>query len=303
MKYYCIASPHKNELWYDHRLYVNLKEELSALGYHYRAAAKNRIYFLGAPQRHFYPEVGKFDPTANNIALVYCHPEKLNRLDRFEHVFACSRGFKSFLDWQRWKNWEIFKSEKPFTTKRPIQIIPPFSSLKPAGNTMPRYQCDVSFMGVPRIRPALEAVLPLVDELNIKLNLYGPGWHSYPGQGNPEKYWIAKQIPYEDIPKLALGSKVCLLDHHDTMNKIGSISHKYVDFVMSGGFVVSDYNRDAVKNYGGICFSEQRPLKDILIEYLNDEEKRRRHVLKQQSIMEKQTTRIAAERLASCFIE
>lgn len=302
MKYYCIASPHKNELWYDYRLYLNLKQALLELGYHYRAGAKNRIYFLGAPQRLFYPEVGKFDPNANNIALIYCHPEKLKSLNQFSKVFVCSEGFRHFLNIQKWKNLELFRKQKPFTTKQAISVIPPFSSLQPVNKTMPRYQCDISFMGVPRIRPALDALLPLVEEMGIKLNLYGPGWHNYPGKGDPEKYWVAKQIPYEDIPKLALGSKICLIDHHDSMNKIGSVSHKYIDFVMSGGFVVSDYNRDAVKYYKGICFSDKRPLRDIITEYLGDDKKRSEHVAMQQSIIFEQTTKNAAGELAACFV-
>jgi hypothetical protein len=279
-----------------------LKKALLELGYHYRAGAKNRIYFLGAPQRLFYPEVGKFDASANNIALVYCHPEKLKAVNQFSHVFVCSEGFKHFLSMKKWKNFELFKKEKPFTSQQSIKVIPPFSSLQSTNKTMPRYQCDISFMGVPRIRPALDALLPLVEKMGIKLNLYGPGWHNYPGAGDPEKYWVAKQIPYEEIPMLARGSKICLIDHHDTMNKIGSVSHKYIDFVMSGGFVVSDYNSDAVKYYKGICFSDKRPLRNIISEYLFDDKKREAHVAMQQSIIFEQTTKNAAEELAACFV-
>lgn len=302
MKYYCIASPHKDERWYDHRLYLNLQKELSALGYLHQAGAKNRIYFLGGPQRLFYPKVGQFDPAANNIALVYCHAEKLKSLNQFNKVFVCSDGFKRYFQMRKWRDLEFLRKDKYFTTKQAIEVIRPFSSLTPASQTMPRYQCDVSFMGVPRIRPALEEVLPLVDELGVKLNIYGPGWHSYPGKGNPEKYWIAKTIPYEDISQLARGSKICLVDHHESMNRIGSVSHKYIDFVMAGGFVVSDYNRDAEKYYKGICFSERRPLKEIIKEYLNDDEKRKAHVLMQQKIIIDQTTRAAAVQLAECFV-
>jgi hypothetical protein len=302
LKYYCIASPHKNELWYDYRLYLNLKQELKALGYQYQAGAKNRIYFLGGPQKLFYPEVGKFDPKVNNIALIYCHAEKLKSLNQFNKVFVCSEGFRRYFKTRSLKTLEFLRKDRPFTSQQSIEIIRPFSSLHPTSHTMPRYQCDVSFMGVPRIRPALEAVLPLVDELGIKLNLFGPGWHSYPGKGDPEKYWIAKQIPYEDISKLAKGSKICLIDHHDSMNKIGSVSHKYIDFIMAGGFVVSDYNRDAESYYKGICFSEKRPLKGIIQEYLNDDAKRKAHVLMQQKIIVDQTTSAAAARLAEFFV-
>jgi len=287
---YCIASPHKNELWYDYRLYVNLKQEFEKLGYVHCAGAKNRLYFLGGPQRLFYPKVGQFDNNANNIALVYCHPEKLESLEQFDKVFVCSEGFKEYFQ------------NKSFTTKQPIDVIPPFSSLKPIEQNRSRYECDVSFMGVPRVRPALDAILPLVDELGIKLSLFGPGWNNYPGGKSLERYWVARQIPYQHLPQLARGSKICLLDHHDSMNEIGSISHKYVDFVMSGGFVVSDFNQDAIKYYNGICFSEKRPLKDILLEYLSDEGKRKKHILMQQQIIMKQTTLDAAKKLAENFV-
>jgi hypothetical protein len=287
---YCIASPHKNELWYDYRLYVNLKHELEKLGHIHCAGARNRIYFLGGPQKLFYPKVGQFDSKANNIALVYCHPEKLKSLDQFDKVFVCSKGFREYFH------------KKSLATNQPIEIIPPFSSLKPVAQNRPRYDCDVSFMGVPRVRPALDAVLPLVDELGITLSLFGPGWNNYPNGQNLEKYWVARQIPYQHIPQLTLGSKICLLDHHESMNTIGSISHKYVDFVMSGGFVVSDYNQDAIDNYQGICFSEKRPLKDILQEYLADEGKRKEHIAMQQQLMIKQTTHAAAKTLAESFV-
>jgi hypothetical protein len=143
--------------------------------------------------------------------------------------------------------------------------------------------------------------MPLVDKMNIQVGLYGPGWHHYPGGGSPEKHWRAKQIPYEDIPKLAKGSKICLIDHHESMNRIGSVSHKYIDFVMSGGFVVSDYNKDAIDHYKGICFSPKRPLESILQEYLFDEPKRIKHTLMQQQLVINQTTHKAAQQLAAYF--
>ncbi len=302
MKSFCIASPHKNELWYDYRLYVNLKSELESLGYQYRAASKNRIYFLGAPFRHFYPEVGKFDPSANNIALIYCHSEKLDSINQFNKVYVCSEGVKQFLAAKRLRRFDFLRTEKLFTSSQPVDIIRPFSSLKPTNRTMPRYQCDISFMGTPRIRPILESVLPLVEKMGLKLNLYGPNWDSYTGNSLAKKYWVARTVPYEDIPKLALGSKICLIDHHESMNKIGSVSHKYVDFVMAGGFVISDQNRDAKDYYQGICFHSPHHLQKLISTYLNNDELRMSHQQKQQKIMSTQSTGVAALTLASSFI-
>lgn len=302
MTSFCIASPHKNVLWYDYRLYENLKHELQELGYQYRAASKNRIYFLGAPQRHFYEEVGKFDPDANNIALIYCHSEKLESISQFNKVYVCSEGVGSLLKRKKWKNLEFLKSEKNFTTRQPMGIIRPFSSLTPSTRTKPRYQCDVSFMGTPRIRPILEAVLPLVEEMGLKLNLYGPNWDKYEGNSDASKYWIARSVPYEEIPMLAKGSKICLIDHHDMMNNIGSVSHKYVDFVMAGGFVISDDNKDARNFYKGVCMDDKNSLRDLLSTYLADDALRESHKLMQQDIMQQQSTKAAAIELAKNFI-
>ena len=302
MKSFCIASPHKNVLWYDYRLYENLKLELEKLGYRYQAAAKNRIYFLGGPQRQFYNEVGKFDAAANNIALIYCHAEKLESINQFNKVYVCSEGVQRFLSKQRIKNMDFLRSKKRFTSQQSVEIIRPFSSLTPVQRTMPKYQCDVSFMGTPRIRPILEEVLPLVDELGLKLNLYGPNWDKYDGNPIAKNYWIARSVPYADIPMLAKGSKICLIDHHDTMNRIGSVSHKYVDFAMAGGFIISDINKDAETYYKGICFGQNQPLKELLIKYLSDDSSRQQHIDQQQHILKNQSTQSAAIEIAKNFV-
>ena len=302
MKSFCIASPHKNVLWYDYRLYENLKYELQQLGYEYRAAAKNRIYFLGAPQRHFYPEVGKFDASANNLALIYCHSEKLESINQFNKVFVCSEGVRTLLTRKKWLNFEFFKQNKPFTPQAPMEIIRPFSSLQPSTKTKPRYQCDVSFMGTPRIRPILEAVLPLVEKMGLRLNLYGPNWDKYQGHKNAAKYWVARSVPYEEIPMLAKGSKICLIDHHDMMNQIGSVSHKYVDFVMAGGFVICDNNKDAKEYYQGVCMDKPQNLEGLLKTYLADDSLREAQTQRQQKITSSQSTKAAALALAQYFV-
>ncbi|MBC3764921.1 glycosyltransferase family protein [Neptunicella marina] len=294
MKDFCIASPHKNVLWYDYRLYINLKEALTALGYQYRAASKNRIYFLGGPQRHFYPEVGKFDPSANNIALIYCHAEKLDNIKRFDKVFVCSEGVKLFLEQKR--------TQAEFKTSKQIDIIRPFSSLSPSNRTRPRYQCDVSFIGTPRVRPIVEAVLPIVEQNNLKFNIYGPNWDHYEGNPLAKSYWVARTVPYEEIPMLAKGSKICLIDHHNMMNKMGTVSHKYVDFVMAGAFVISDWNKDALGHYSGVCFENEDSLANIVQKYLGSDMQRIEQQRKQQEITQLQTTKGVAETLAEQFI-
>ncbi|GGD57447.1 hypothetical protein GCM10011357_11080 [Lacimicrobium alkaliphilum] len=302
MTSFCIASPHKNELWYDYRVYVNLRQELEALGYQYRAASQNRIYFLGGPQRHFYPEVGKFDAEANNIALIYCHVEKLKSIDQFRKVFVCSEGMKGFLQRRRLMRLEPFRRRQPFTPQAPIEVIPPFSSLQPCNRTRPRYQCDLSFVGTPRIRPILEAALPVVKSLKLKMHLYGPNWDQYPGNPVAKDYWIARSVPYEEIPMLAKGSKICLIDHHDMMNKIGTVSHKYVDFLKAGAFVISDNNRDARKHYHGVYYRNQSELAGLIEYYVTHDAEREATRLQQQRYLNRHSTGFAATELAKYFI-
>jgi hypothetical protein len=302
MTSFCIASPHKNVLWYDYQLYVNLKEELETLGFQYRSASKNRIYFLGAPQLQFYPEVGKFDPLVNNIAVVYSHAEKLQALNQFNKVFVCSEGVKRLFNKKRLLSCELFKKEKPFTSSQAIEILRPFSSLKPSNHFMPKYDCDISFIGTPRIRPILEEALPIAHAMGLKMQIYGPNWDKYQGNALAMHYWVANRVPYTDIPKLARGSKICLIDHHESMRKIGVVSHKYVDFVMAGAFVISDNNRDAVTHYNGVCFNKKLRLDTLILKYLEDNEQRRSQVIKQQKIIAEQTTLHAAQKIAEYFV-
>jgi hypothetical protein len=302
MTSFCIASPHKNVLWYDYQLYVNLKQELQALGFQYRSASRNRIYFLGAPQLQFYPEVGKFDSSVNNIAVLYSHAEKLQALNQFNQVFVCSEGVKRLLNKKRLLGFELFKKDKPFTARTAIEILRPFSSLKPSNHLMPKYDCDISFIGTPRIRPILEEALPIAHAMGLKIKIYGPNWDQYQGNALAMRYWVANSVPYTDIPKLAKGSKICLIDHHESMNQIGAVSHKYVDFVMAGAFVISDNNRDAVRHYKGLCFNKNLPLDTLISKYLEDSAQRRSHVTRQQKIIAEQTTLHAAQKIAEYFV-
>ncbi|WP_416305701.1 hypothetical protein [Neptunicella sp. SCSIO 80796] len=303
MTSFCIASPHKNELWYDYRLYVNLKAELVRMGFQYRAASKNRIYLLGGPERYFYHEVGRFDPDANNLALIYCHSEKLKAINHFTRIFVCSDGVRQFLNRKKLYRLEFLQKNGKFSTDQPLDIIRPFSSLEPTLVTRPRYQCDISFVGTPRIRPILEAVLPYVEKHGWKLNLYGPNWDSYGGNPLAQKYWTATNVPYEDIPLLARGCKICLIDHHATMNRIGSVSHKYIDFIKAGGFVISDWNKDAKQFYKGVCFRTPEHLVKQIELYLDAPELREKQKIYQQDIVAQQSTGAVARQLANYFIE
>ena len=114
MSKYCIASPHKDESWYDYRLYVNLIEALERQGHQFQAGAENRIYFLGGPLRKHYPKVGQFDPNANNIALIYCHFQKIFQLTHFDHVFVPSDKVKAHFLKRKWKDRMHEAAERRF---------------------------------------------------------------------------------------------------------------------------------------------------------------------------------------------
>ncbi len=292
---FCIASPHKNELWYDYRLYVNLKQSLINLGFKYEAASRNRIYFLGAPQRQFYPEVGRFDPNANNIAVLYSHAEKLEALAQFSSIFVCSDFVKDYLQ-------NKFAVNTAPELLGNMKVLAPFSSLSPTQKTKPRYNCDISFIGTPRIRPIVEAILPIVQKHGLKFHLFGPNWDEYPGNSSAKDYFVAKSLPYEEIPMLARGSKICLIDHHQSMSEMGAVSHKYVDFIRAGAFVVSDNNKDAVSSYQGLSFDTPESLESLVLSYLERDDLRQQQILKQLSLTATHTTNAAAVTLAQAFV-
>lgn len=292
MTSFCIASPHRNHLWYDYRIYLSLKREIENLGFQYRAASKNRVYLLGAPLLHFYNEVGPMKPSENNIGVIYSHPEKLDDISMFSALFACSEPVRLFLQ-------EKFKGQVSQNLLMNIQLLPPFSSLSPSAHTKPRYQCDLSFMGTPRTRPIIEAAMPIIKKHNLSFHLFGPNWDSYEGNSLAKDYVVARNIPYEDIPLLARGSKICLIDHHQSMSKMGAVSHKYVDFIHAGAFIISDENKDAKNFYKGITYKDSSDLEEKILHYLTNQEQRQAHTLKQLLITMSQTTRASAIQLAT----
>ena len=299
MAKFCIASPHKDETWYDYRLYLNLKSMLESMGHVHQAGAKNRVYFLGGPLKQHYPKVGQFDPTANNIALIYCHFQKLNALNQFSRVFVPSEGvLDHYL--AKAKN----SNESPaFTTKYPIEILRPFSSLRPSLKHKPKYTCDIAFMGTPRVRPIVEAIIDIVEKYHLNLKIIGPNWSLYPGNPAAKKYWVAKSVPYEEIPLLAKEAKINLNDHHHNMNTTGAVSHKYVDLISAGGFVLCDNNSDAKNFYRGETFTDQASLETLVLHYLKNEDAREEKRAQQFEIVKQQTTRNAAHCIARYFLE
>lgn len=297
MAKFCIASPHKDDTWYDYRLFVNLKTMLEQMGHVYQAGAQNRIYFLGGPQRLHYPKVGEFDENANNMALIYCHFQKLTQISQFKHVFVASNHVKKYYE-------EKAKTEpEQFSTQLPIEIMRPFSSLTPTKKNKPKYSCDIAFMGTPRVRPIVEAVIDIVERHQLDLKIIGPSWSIYPGDSRAKKYWLTPSIPYDEIPLLAKEAKININDHHLTMNEVGAVSHKYVDLISAGGLVVCDQNPDASNWYKGEVFSDAKNLESLILTYLSDEQKRQQQLQMQFEIVKHQTTRQAAHCFGRYFLE
>lgn len=301
MAKFCIASPHKDETWYDYRLYVNLKSMLESMGHVHQAGAKNRVYFLGGPLKKHYPKVGQFDQNANNIALIYCHFQKLHNLRQFDRVFVPSQGALDY--YHKKASSADTERSSPFSTEHPIEILRPFSSLLPSNKHKPRYSCDIAFMGTPRVRPIVEAIIDIVEKHQLDLKIIGPNWSLYPGNPAAKKYWVAKSVPYNEIPLLAKGAKINLNDHHHNMNAIGAVSHKYVDLISAGGFVLCDNNVDARSWYQGETFTDQASLESLVLHYLSNEEARANKQAQQYEIVKQQTTRNAAHCIARYFLE
>ncbi|MEA3380134.1 MAG: glycosyltransferase [Pseudomonadota bacterium] len=299
---FSIASPHKNVLWYDYRVFINTKHELEKLGCVYKKNAVNRIYLLSPPVRKSYEDVSEFEPDANNIAIIYSHFEKVENLNGFNKVFVPSNLVQDFLLKKRKESSQWFKKNPFLDSKKKLEVLPPYSSLSEKKGKPNLPQCDLCFIGSPRIRPIVEDILPIVEKNSLSFHLYGPGWERYSGNPSAKKFVVAKTIEYDQFADLALASKICLIDHHDTMNEIGAVSHKYIDHLHSGAFLISDRNKDALENYAGVCYQGRRELEELVDFYLKNpvarEEKRR----KQLDIAKNYTTSNTAKKLIAHFI-
>ncbi|WP_395341558.1 hypothetical protein PN836_019535 [Ningiella sp. W23] len=302
MAKYCIASPHKDDTWYDYRLYLSLKQELSGLGHIHQAGAKNRIYFLGAPLKFHYPKVGEFDPSANNIALIYCHFQKIENISQFDHVFVPSESVKKKFERKAFLDTLTLKKEKAFKTKRPIGIVRPFSSLEPNDDKLYKLECDIAFMGVPRLRPIVESAVKIVQKHDLSFKIIGADWLAYPGNPDAINYCATDRIPYRHMPAFANSAKIHLVDHHASMKEYGAVSHKYIDLIKGGAFVISDDNPDAREYYRGEVFGNDDELEALILRYLSDHQARSAKVLEQQAICKNQTSADAAYQLAKTFI-
>jgi len=254
MKEFCIASKATSIYWYEHRITINLIEELEKLGCKYIKNSTNRIYLLGHPIVDKYKEVGKFDKEANNIALSISHPERCKSFDGFSKVFLASEGMQHYY-------------LKKFNVR--YEMLPPFSSLNPCNIVDDFYKCDIAFIGNIRKRQIVEDVLDIVEKHKLNFKIFGYNWKDYQGDKRAIKYWTGDVIPYQHFPILAHNASIVLIDHHQSMNDIGVVSHKYIDLVKADAYVISDYNKNAIQ-YAGIVYKNQKELETHILFRLNN---------------------------------
>ncbi|WP_371375748.1 hypothetical protein [Thalassotalea aquiviva] len=297
---FCIASPHRNENWYDWRVYNNLKQELQRLGYVYEKNAKNRIYFFGGALLNAYPDVNTFNHNSNNIALVYSHSYAVNSFEGFNHIFVASPTMKKFL-WYR-KIRRMLKLNFNYIPRYTgIDILPPFSSLTPNVEYRKEYDCDISFVGNIRVRPIVEDILEIVEKHQLDFKIFGHDWQNYQGNKAALKYWQGDVIPYQDIPSLAANSKVCLIDHHQDMKREATVSHKYIDLLMSGGCLICDNNPGAYQ-YKGLVYKDKISLERLVLDLIAKRTLRESIRDRQYEKVKELTTANAAKVLALKFI-
>jgi len=282
---YCIGSKHSSKFWYEYRIYINLIEELEKLGFKYQSNSKNRIYFLGWPLSASYKEIGPIDKSANNIALSFSHADRYSNIELFNKFYVFSQGMQKFFHQKTGVNYEILR---------------PFSSLTTNETEDERYRCDIAFVGNIRTRQIVEDVLPVVEKLNLDFKIFGYDWTHYRGNPRAIKFWQGDVIPYKDIPLMSHNAKIVLVDHHESMNIMGCVSHKYVDLLASGAFVISDSNNDA-STYNGIIYKNKEQLYELITRYLNDEKARLHQKSKQNTIVKSQTTESAAQTISRNF--
>lgn len=285
MSSYCIASPHTSPFWYEYQIYTNLISSLSKLGYTYTPESHNRLYFLGFPMRHSYPDVPFYNKSCNNLALMFSHPQyytsKLGEM--FSNVFPSSPNYLSYI--------------KSIDSKVSATLLKPFSSLVPSDNeAIPDMKCDIAFVGNTRVRPLVEKIIPIVKKHKLNFKIWGYAWNTYQGNKEAIPYWQGSVIPYKDMPNLAKSAKILLCDHHGTMNQVGVVSHKYVDLLASKAFVIADDNKD-IPLYKGVVFEGEQQI----LSYLADSKKREDKVEEQYDIVKNLTTDNAAKLISSFF--
>ena len=258
---FVIASPHTGKKWMDYFVWKALKHAITNLGFKYEARAHNRVYFLGWPLRPSYKDVGTFDKSANNIAIVYGHPDliKIPVLKDFNHVVITSQCIYN-----------------DFKDKISTSFIPPWSHVKPLPSVTKIN--DVVMVATARPcgrvkwgRPILYDLINNRNHLPFDLKVNGVNWEKPEAQSIITPYASPICIDNDIIDKYYNESKIVLHDSHGGMRRLGMISHKLVDVMMAKVFFICDGNRELLENQsykGCVIYKDPSDLYDKVCYYL-----------------------------------
>lgn len=250
------------EFDYDHRVYLNLLAALENLSAeHVKDSEQFNIFFIGWPIRESYTDISRVVKGRNNILYIYSHPWMIGK----RHLQMFGERLKIYASVPVIKNYLLKK------TGFPSEILPPASSLLPLDKKIDQ-TIDLAFIGGIRKRPIVEDSLSIVKRNKLHLVIFGHDWgNSYRGSKEALQYWAGEAIRYEEIPRLSAQTKIFLLDHLPEMRKMGIVSHKYIDLIMSGAFVISDNNK-GVEELGGVTYLNRKDLENKIRYFLGHPE-------------------------------
>jgi spore maturation protein CgeB len=263
---FCIADPSTSIFWYDFYVAKQLKEAFEKNGFKYTPYTKNlRIYLLGFPVRKEYKNIGELDKTAYNIAWVYGHPALIKNSDLsiFKRIFVSSCNISNYIAALGYKNihtpMPTNKTLIKTTTKRDIAFL---GSAR--YNQLHGRKVIADFL--------LESPLKKLEIRGYDLNIF---------ISSNSNVSIGPHVPYEEISEFFASSKIVLHDHHPDMRDMGMVSHKLMDIIGSGAFVVSDNNKE-IKEYMPDITTYQNPkeLYNKIDYYLNNNKVREETIMK-----------------------
>ena len=283
---YDIACPKEvNHLWYDYYVREALHKAMKKKGYIHTPGTKNlRIYMLGFPIREEYPDIGKFDKDAYNVAWILGHPNQMknyNLEEMFDKIIISSDCI--YQDITIAKHQEgmnklpdnaTFGEISTLTNLHKYHNLDMPSDLDCTNEELENrdFECDIRFLGSPRPIPGYKEhgrkivydLCPKLADLGFSIEIAGYGWEKAMPQSLQSKLHIRPHVPREEFGRFMRGAKVVLHDHHPMMGEMGMVSHKLIDTIACGAYVVSDYNREIEENMEFIPSLSQREQSDYL---------------------------------------
>ena len=285
MKTFAIASPFGGQFCYDYVVYLSLRQAMERLGLKYNNASPNKIYLIGHPNWPRYETCINRKDSDFTIALIGSGVPNIKRdfLSKFSMVFTTTpESYTQILKNTGIKPDGIWNQYSPFE----MGGHPPKFDL--TKESIPIPEMDVAFVGNARPRPAVEALMSIIDSFpGLKFNFYGKGIDKYRGNPKAKQYWAKSHLPYHQFPEVAKKAKVVLLDMHSHMSDYGMPSFKLIDFMMCGAFTISAHNVGAPKYLGALSFNSNDELKNTLHKYLNNPMERGKIAKEGQNIVQK----------------